>query len=574
MSASLPISVKNGDNTLGGAAPPAEERIGALYLENAGDTLITVFGPPPEPQVLEAMRSMREGRAPQRPGARRIDEAGMAIRIPLQGGGAHLWRVDMSSGSEVDMIRKMMAASTALEGENSARTALGAASEATGAQHVRSNIAGTGVAFHTGLVEALAKISRTTRGKGIQRALSTISDTTGCRHPAAIRRKGKKIISVALLGRPQNDAASSIAIFARQMISRNTRQLSATTDGVETGSVEGGEPFEPDFGLFCSTHAISRFSIVLPEENGYGLYAEGDVDPQALAIAAACLTLRYPVAPASRLTHFRRYLIAGVAAALMAFFAWPTSFQIVAPGEIRPADTNVVVVPSDGRLEKILVGVGDRVEKGAVIAELVSPELEEAETRATLDHLLEELGAQEALANDDYARFQIADQRRRISEFRAGQERRRLEELTIRAPADGRITDLVPRSELGAVLRSGSLIAELRIGGRMHLLLQLAASDGPHVHAGMRGTVVVRGLVDRTYPISVLEAPVLNERNDGSSSLSVLAEIQAGEEEGLLKGLTGIARIDSGTRPRGLVWLRPILDYARLTAWKFLGLRL
>lgn len=112
----------------------------------------------------------------------------------------------------------------------------------------------------------------------------------------------------------------------------------------------------------------------------------------------------------------------------------------------------------------------------------------------------------------------------------------------------GRIADLVPGSELGALMPVGTVVAEVESGQRLKAVLQLAASDGPRVRADMTGSVVVRGLADQSYPVRLHEDPLVQDREDGSSTLTALAAIEADARGELFKGLTGFARIEAGER--------------------------
>ena len=119
------------------------------------------------------------------------------------------------------------------------------------------------------------------------------------------------------------------------------------------------------------------------------------------------------------------------------------------------------------------------------------------------------------------------------------------------------------------------MIAEVQDGKAVQVVLQVAPGDGPRLRAGMSGRLVVQGLIDRSYPIKVLDNPVIERENDDSATLAVLATVKAPpSDDTLFKGLSAYARIDAGVEPRLLIWLRPVIDYIRLSLWQFFGLHL
>ena len=264
--------------------------------------------------------------------------------------------------------------------------------------------------------------------------------------------------------------------------------------------------------------------------------------------------------------------LAALAAA--AFLAMPTTLDVSAPAVIEPAESEMVVTPYEARLISLSARVGDRVAKGAPLGQMRSSDLAEAEKRAALDDMLERLAAQEALASGDYAKYQLAEQRAAIAAFRAEQGARRLSDLALAAPGDGRVAWAIPESRIGELIPAGEPMAEIQYGEAVRARLSIPVADGALVSAGMTGSLVVSGLAGASFPVEVLEDPIMSEDRDGRRALSVLAAVEAPADHELLKGLTGFARLDAGTAPRIWAWARPAADYLRFAAWKYLGLHL
>ncbi|MEM7271215.1 MAG: HlyD family efflux transporter periplasmic adaptor subunit, partial [Pseudomonadota bacterium] len=239
-----------------------------------------------------------------------------------------------------------------------------------------------------------------------------------------------------------------------------------------------------------------------------------------------------------------------------------------------PAQSELAVAVYEARLIEVTVRIGDEVREGDVLARLTSPDLEAQAEQASLDQLLEQLNAQRALAEGDYAKFEIAEQRGKILALKSEQGARRLEDLVIRAPVTGRIADLIDRSQIGALISSGAVVAEVQKTGEMLATLKVADSDGPLLAKDMTGDILVRGVVDRAYPITLIDNPVAVTQEDGQAILTATVTLEGEAADGLFKGLSGFARIDGGAQPRALNYLRPITNWLSLTLWKYTGWRL
>lgn len=517
----------------------AIQRLG-LYRETGGDGVARLFGPAFGGDLAAAAAEMRGSARADRTGVRRVGD-GFLVRAPMAGGAA-LWLVAAGRTLDAGFVAMLAAEAEGIfaagpEGESAAGRILGA---------LAGLPAGRGLA-------------------AMRRALATLADETGWTGLAALTVAGGRVGRIEELDRAEGDRAGSIRVFAGEVLAGEGCTM------VANRAMAAARP-EPDVSLYLEARAIPGFVIALPEGDGLGLYAEGTPAPAEVEAARAALALALGKTARPRRRRWPLVLAAVVAAAI--FLAWPVRFEIGAFAEIEPARSEMVVIDYEARLVALSARVGEAVEEGQPLARFDSPELEEEEKEAALDRMLEALAAQEALASDDYASYQLAEQRKAIAEFRAEQSRRRLAALALTAPATGRIAFIVPEKTVGTRLPAGAPVAEIQIGAEVRARLRLAPGDGPLVEPGMTGEVVVRGLVDRSFPVTVIERPAPGTDAAGAPVLTVLAEVAAPGDAGLIKGLTGHARIAAGTRPRIAVWTRPVIDFLRLTAWTYLGLRL
>ncbi|MEM7188970.1 MAG: hypothetical protein AAF439_05100 [Pseudomonadota bacterium] len=518
------------------------ERLG-LYREALDGVLVTVQGPDPTQALTATAAEMRASPKSARSGLRKLDQTYL-VRTPLAAGGAVLWLMPATTPLDASAIQRLSAEATALfpPAEGGAKSRL------------------------RDLVEALGKVPKGRSRKAMRRALEAVMSATGWTGAAALAIRGGRVRRVVGTQQFADAKQASLRVFAGQML---TEQRLIQTE--QRGDLADRAP---DIDLYLDIHDLPGFAIALPEGDGLGLYVEGDVAETEAESARAALALATGYGQRSAERSLRGPLALAAAAAIAAVLAWPIRFEIGATAVIEPANSRMVVLDYEARLTGLNARVGEDVAKDAELAVFESPTLIEQEKQAALDQMLETLAAQEALAGDDYANYQLAEQRKAIAAFQAEQSRRRLESLRLTAPEDGRVAFILTEKQMGTLMPAGSPVAEIQIGADVRARLRISGLDGPLITPGMTGEVVVRGLVNQSFPITVLEHPALVSDETGAQSLSVLASIKAPEDARLLKGLTGYARLHAGTERRIWVWSRPVIEFLRLRLWTYLGLHL
>lgn len=525
-----------------------------LRVDAPDDGGFDVFGGPFSDEELSAASEMAAGKGAGRAGARKVG-VHYIVRTPLGAGRAHLWRIAPEGPLKPEHIQRLAADSTLIAAR-------------TGPEPSAPDDSGK-IAHE--ILRALAATPKAKGARGARIALEAIGRATGWTQVATVRMRRGRAGRVRLVDQFANAKTPSIRIFAEAVA------VSGETAFTTAAAAVAGGPDQTAIDVYRDEHGVEHFAIALPEGDGPALYAEGAASCAEIAAARAAYALATGAGPRRAGWSLRPVIAIAAAAAAAVVLSLPTSLDVTAPGRIEPAESEVVVAPYAARLVALEARVGDAVAADAPLARLVSRELAEDETRAAMDGMLEELAAQEALAGDDYAKYQLAQQRSAIAAFRAEQSARRLADLTVRAPAAGSIAFLIPESEVGAMLTAGQPVAEVQYGDALHVRLKVSLGDGPLVKAGMTGEIIVRGVIDQSYRLTVLEDPVaLTEAAPGAArTLSVLAAINPEDLDGrLYKGLSGFARLDAGEAPRAWVWARPVIDYARFSLWRYLGLRL
>jgi macrolide-specific efflux system membrane fusion protein len=199
----------------------------------------------------------------------------------------------------------------------------------------------------------------------------------------------------------------------------------------------------------------------------------------------------------------------------------PRSFAatVVAIGAVKPRIGSEVRVGSriSGRVSRLRANIGDRVEKGQVIAELETAELDAviAQRRAELKLAEAKLAALESLAPDEEARARADVARFEAAVTLAAEEWERQQMLLERQLAPSATTDaardrrMVAEAELESARRALSLVRTSHIEG-----IKQALADVERARAVLESALVDHSFTVLTSPIAGVVASVSTQEGE------------------------------------------------------------
>ncbi|MCE9548326.1 MAG: HlyD family efflux transporter periplasmic adaptor subunit [Planctomycetia bacterium] len=292
--------------------------------------------------------------------------------------------------------------------------------------------------------------------------------------------------------------------------------------------------------------------------------------------------------------------LGGVVVVLLLALLVPLPHRIYVPFEVQSHDAAQIYVEVPGVLKQIHVTAGQKVQAGAVLADLDNPEtrFEEAKLRGQVAELrarLVTLG-QQRLRRDATGREadqQMAEAQESLAgaETELSQRQRDLGRLTLRTPRAGTILPPPlhpgePRGEGGLTGWSGTPLEKRNLGAwlagaepfcqvadprQLEAVLVVDQSDVPFVHAGDEVLLKVDELGGQTLHGRIAEVAQVTVKtssrqlstkrgdldlrpdptgHDRLVSPSYQARVVLANDEGLLRiGLTGEARIQATSEP-------------------------
>lgn len=332
--------------------------------------------------------------------------------------------------------------------------------------------------------------------------------------------------------------------------------------------------------LLADMAGAERLTIDMPAQpqGGLAVLVFGSAQSKDLATEIAALRriaqLSQGRKPAMSLRKrvFRWGALVG-AAALIVWLSLPAQLRVSAAATAEPRDAVALALPVGAFLDSVDVRVGDVVAEGEVIATLHAPDLEENRAAFVLEIAIEEVTAQSALAENNYAGYQLAQQKMAAARDNLARVDARIASLRLTAPTAGRLVSVVGAEVTGRYLQLGETVAVIQPEASFNVALTVSRVDAPLVAPGQTGEVWFRGVAGRIWNLST-QTPVALTINPqtGAETLVVRGRIMDDDQDKLFSGLAGFAKIDAGETVRAKVLSRYALEYLRTKAWIWFGL--
>ena len=90
------------------------------------------------------------------------------------------------------------------------------------------------------------------------------------------------------------------------------------------------------------------------------------------------------------------------------------------------------------------------------------------------------------------------------------------------------------------------------------------------VTVGARGQLLLSASPADPIPFTVAKITPVSTARDGRNYFRVEARLDETSSVRLRPGLEGVGKIEVGRRSLTWIWLRPVIDWARLTLWTWL----
>jgi multidrug resistance efflux pump len=258
-------------------------------------------------------------------------------------------------------------------------------------------------------------------------------------------------------------------------------------------------------------------------------------------------------------------LLATVALLVLVFGHW--NYRVEAPFSLRTKDAGFVSAPFDGFIEEVKVELGDRVEKGAVLANLDTRELLLQEAEAVAVHIKYLREAEKARGAEKIAEM-------RIAEAQAEQARAKLELLrfhrdqaALLAPFVGAVVEGDLRKRIGAPVKQGDVMFKIARTDRLHIECEVNERDVEDVREGGRGVIAFASLPKLTFPIRIRNVELAAQAKENANVYLARCDFEEPIQPWMRPGMSGVAKLEVGER--SLLWVvtHRTMDFLRMYLW-------
>lgn len=244
-------------------------------------------------------------------------------------------------------------------------------------------------------------------------------------------------------------------------------------------------------------------------------------------------------------------------------------FRVTARAVVEGAVQRSIVAPFDGYVASAPVKAGDIVEAGQVLASLDERELKLEAARWKSERDQQALKYSDAMSKHDRSVALVVSASLEQTAAQLSLIEDKLARASIAAPFRGVVVSGDLRQLVGSPIEKGKVLFEVAPLESFRVILQVDERDIAFLSEGQQGMLVLTGLSSDAVPFAVKLITPVATASEGHNQFRVEATVQ-GDAPLLRPGMEGIGKISIDRRPLLSIWSRSLIDWIRITAWKWL----
>ena len=266
----------------------------------------------------------------------------------------------------------------------------------------------------------------------------------------------------------------------------------------------------------------------------------------------------------------RKLVVAGLAAAV-AFCIFATdTYRINADAQIEGSVRRAVVSSYDGYIQEATIRAGDLVKAGDTLARLEDRELALERLRWATQRQQYSFEYDKALATRQPATINVIKSQIEQADAQLMLIDEQIARTRLAAPFDGLVVSGDLSQRIGGSVSRGELLFEIAPLTDYRVVMQVDERQIAEVGEGQKGEVVFASLPDEGFELVIDKITPVAQSRDGKNLFQVEGSI-TGASPRLRPGMIGVAKIAVDERRLVAIWLRPVIDWFRLTSWRWIG---
>ncbi len=235
---------------------------------------------------------------------------------------------------------------------------------------------------------------------------------------------------------------------------------------------------------------------------------------------------------------------------------------------VEGAVQRATVAPFDGYIATAPIRAGDIVAEGQIMASLDGRELKLEAARWKSEYDQQLLKYSDAIAKHDRSAALVVSAALEQSQAQLSLIEDKLTRSAITAPFQGVVVSGDLSQMLGSPIEKGKVLFEIAPLESFRVILQVDERDIAHLAEGQSGILVLTGLSTQSLPVSVKKITPIATAAEGRNYFRVEADVQGAQLQ-LRPGMEGIGKITIDRRSLIAIWTRSLVDWMRITLWKW-----
>ncbi|WP_269930478.1 HlyD family efflux transporter periplasmic adaptor subunit [Aminobacter sp. HY435] len=265
----------------------------------------------------------------------------------------------------------------------------------------------------------------------------------------------------------------------------------------------------------------------------------------------------------------RKLAVAGLVGAC-AFFAFASDiYRVNADAEIEGLERRAVVSAYDGYIQQANARAGEFVKAGDTLATLEDRELSLERLRWVTERQQRVFEHDRALASRQPATINVVKSQIDQADAQLRLIDEQIARTKLTAPFDGMVVSGDLSQRIGGSVSRGETLFEIAPLTDYRVVMQVDERQIASIDVGQTGEVVFTSLPEQGYAVTVTKVTPVAQSREGKNLFQVEGAL-TGNAERLRPGMIGVAKIDIGTEPLITIWTRPMLDWLRLAAWRWM----
>ena len=266
----------------------------------------------------------------------------------------------------------------------------------------------------------------------------------------------------------------------------------------------------------------------------------------------------------------RKLAVAGLAAAV-AFCVFATdTYRVNADAQIEGSVRRAVVSSYDGYIQEAGIRAGDLVKAGDTLARLEDRELALERLRWATQRQQYSFEYDKALATRQPATINVIKSQIEQADAQLMLIDEQIARTRLVAPFDGLVVSGDLSQRIGGSVSRGELLFEIAPLTDYRVVMQVDERQIAEVSEGQKGEVVFASLPGEGFELVIDKITPVAQSRDGKNLFQVEGSITEASPR-LRPGMIGVAKIAVDERRLVSIWLRPVIDWFRLTSWRWIG---